>query len=86
MQTAMGFGFNEGGGRYFAEEMIDYVMQRVAVFVGAKTYIVMRKWVVRKFDFRNEARLQAGQTRQGPEEPYWRTAAQRNLLKFSGTI
>ena len=27
MQTAMGFDFNEGGGRYSAEEMIDYIMQ-----------------------------------------------------------
>ena len=27
MQTAMGFDFNGGGGRYSAEEMIDYIMQ-----------------------------------------------------------
>ena len=36
MQTAMGFDFNEGGGRHSAEEMIDYIMQKVAVFVGSK--------------------------------------------------
>ena len=34
MQTAMGFDFNGGGGRYSAEEMIDYMMQEVVSVTG----------------------------------------------------
>ena len=45
MQTAMGFDFNGGGGRYSAEEMIDYIMQEVAVFVGSKVLGVAKDFM-----------------------------------------